>query len=147
MFLHSLVPRPIPSFSMLHAEKREGLVSEVTCDTFSNVRCKRAWVYATATCVTHTSSVSWTSTLRHHVHSRSQIRPFFPGSARISGKIVLSPELRKTSESSSPAADLLRINWPVIRNQGKRLVSRGKFTLLSALFSRQKCLLYTLRSL
>ena len=29
----SLVPRPIPSFSMLHAEKREGLVSEVTCVT------------------------------------------------------------------------------------------------------------------
>ena len=28
--LLSLVPRPIPSFSMLHAEKREGLVSEVT---------------------------------------------------------------------------------------------------------------------
>ena len=27
----SLVPRPIPSFSMLHAEKREGLVSEITC--------------------------------------------------------------------------------------------------------------------
>ena len=26
----SLVPRPIPSFSMLHAEKQEGLVSEVT---------------------------------------------------------------------------------------------------------------------
>ena len=27
----SLVPRPIPSFSMLHAEKWEGLVSEITC--------------------------------------------------------------------------------------------------------------------
>ena len=28
----SLVPRPIPSFSMLHAEKlEEGLVREVTC--------------------------------------------------------------------------------------------------------------------
>ena len=27
----SLIPRPIPSFSMLHAEKREGLVSEITC--------------------------------------------------------------------------------------------------------------------
>ena len=26
----SLVPRPIPSFSMLHAEKREGLVREIT---------------------------------------------------------------------------------------------------------------------
>ena len=30
---HSLVPRPIPSFSMLHAEKREGLVREITCVT------------------------------------------------------------------------------------------------------------------
>ena len=27
----SLVPRPIPSFSMLHAEKRESLVREITC--------------------------------------------------------------------------------------------------------------------
>ena len=27
--LHSLVPRPTPSFSMLHAEKREGLVDLV----------------------------------------------------------------------------------------------------------------------
>ena len=26
---HRLVPRPIPSLSMLHAEKREGLVREV----------------------------------------------------------------------------------------------------------------------
>ena len=26
----SLVPRPIPSFSMLHAEKREGLGGEIT---------------------------------------------------------------------------------------------------------------------
>ena len=31
MHVNSLVPRPIPSFSMLHAEKREGLVREVTC--------------------------------------------------------------------------------------------------------------------
>ena len=27
----SLVTRPIPSFSMLHAEKREGLVCKITC--------------------------------------------------------------------------------------------------------------------
>ena len=27
----SLVPRPLPAFSMLHAEKREGLVSKITC--------------------------------------------------------------------------------------------------------------------
>ena len=27
----SLVPRPIPNFSMLHAEKQEGLVHEITC--------------------------------------------------------------------------------------------------------------------
>ena len=28
-------PGPILSFSMLHAEKREGLVSKITCVTFS----------------------------------------------------------------------------------------------------------------
>ena len=30
----SLVPSPIPSFSMLHAEKREDLVCDVTCVSF-----------------------------------------------------------------------------------------------------------------
>ena len=33
--LHSFVPRPILSFSMLHAEKREGLIRSVTCVTRS----------------------------------------------------------------------------------------------------------------
>ena len=27
----SVVPRPIPSFSMLHTEKQEGLICKVTC--------------------------------------------------------------------------------------------------------------------
>ena len=38
---HSILPcgiasqaRPLPAFSMLHAEKREGLVREVTCVTY-----------------------------------------------------------------------------------------------------------------
>ena len=35
VILASLVPRPISSFSMLHAEKREGLVREITCVTRS----------------------------------------------------------------------------------------------------------------
>ena len=34
--LASLVPRPIPSFSMLHTEKWEGLVREITCVTWSS---------------------------------------------------------------------------------------------------------------
>ena len=32
---NSLVPRPIPRFSMLHAEKQEGLVCKITCVTRS----------------------------------------------------------------------------------------------------------------
>ena len=32
--LPSLVPRPIPSFSMFHAEKQEGLASEIMCMMF-----------------------------------------------------------------------------------------------------------------
>ena len=30
----SLVPRPIPSFSMLHSENWEGLVCDIMCVTF-----------------------------------------------------------------------------------------------------------------
>ena len=54
----SLVPSPIPGFSMLHAEKREGLVCDVTCVSFMNSGAKggegwrrvakgdyRAWVW------------------------------------------------------------------------------------------------------
>ena len=33
--ISSLVPRPIPSFSMLHAEKRESLVCKIMCMTWS----------------------------------------------------------------------------------------------------------------
>ena len=51
-----------------------------------------------------------------HTVSTVQLSPFFPGSAQFSGKIViLSPGLSKTSESSSPVADLLSVNWRVIR--------------------------------
>ena len=34
----SLIPKPIPSFSMFYAEKHEGLVSEVTCVTLKLIK-------------------------------------------------------------------------------------------------------------
>ena len=63
----SLVPSPIPSFSMLHAEKREGLVCDVTCVSFRGEEWRRVIIVRASTSIgsngINTSGTSWISSL------------------------------------------------------------------------------------
>ena len=78
LIIIALSPGPIPSFSMLYAEKQEGQVSKVTCSACENGCCERAWCRKPQRCATiltptlHTASAS-----QKRGQSCGMIRQFF----------------------------------------------------------------------